>query len=228
MTSGQPLQILYEDNHLLAVAKPPGLITQGAAAGEPSVVEWARQSLKERYHKPGNVYVGVVSRLDAAASGVVLLARTSRAAGRLAEQFRERSVQKTYWALVAGNPPDAGACENWLLEDDAQRRVRVVSPGAAAGKLARLRYRRLGGQGGVAWLEIDLETGRKHQIRVQLAAHGWPILGDRKYGCRQPFSQGIALHARRLVVDHPTRHEPIELTAPPPVAWRPWIGERNL
>lgn len=228
MTLGQSVQILYEDNHLLAVAKPPGLITQGAAAGEPSVVEWARQSLKERYHKPGNVYVGVVSRLDAHASGVVLLARTSRAAARLAEQFRERSVQKTYWALVAGNPPDAGECEHWLLEDDAQRQVRVVSPGAPGGKLARLRFRRLGGQAGVAWLEVDLETGRKHQIRVQLAERGWPILGDRKYGSRQAFPQGIALHARSLVVDHPTRHEPLELSAPPPPAWRKWIGAGNL
>lgn len=228
MTSGQSVQILYEDNHLLAVAKPPGLVTQGAAAGQPSVVEWARQSLKERYHKPGNVYVGVVSRLDAAASGVVLLARTSRAAARLAEQFRERSVQKTYWALVAGNPSDAGECEHWLLEDDAQRQVRIVSPGAPGGKLALLRFRRLGGQGGVAWLEVDLETGRKHQIRVQLAERGWPILGDRKYGSRQAFPQGIALHARRLVVDHPTRHEPLELSAPPPPAWRKWIGAGNL
>ncbi len=216
------MQILYEDNHLLAVAKPPGLITQGAAEGVPSVVEWARQSLKERYNKPGNVYVGIVSRIDALASGVVLLARTSRAAARLSEQFRERRVEKTYWALVQGNPPTAGECVDWLLEDERQPLVSVVSRAAAGAKEARLRFERRGGQGAVAWLQVDLETGRKHQIRAQFATRGWPILGDRKYGSRQSFPRGIALHSRRLVVDHPTRHEPLELEAPPPPGWREW------
>jgi 23S rRNA pseudouridine1911/1915/1917 synthase len=214
------MQVLYEDNHLLAISKPPGLATQGAAIGRDSVVAWARQYLKERYDKPGNVYVGVVSRLDAAASGVVLLARTSRAAGRLAGQFRERQVKKTYWALVQGNPPSAGSCEDWLAPDEPRRRMQIAAVRAPEAQLARLHFRRRGSIPGGAWLEIELETGRKHQIRLQLAHRGWPILGDRKYGCRRPFSDGIALHARRLIVEHPVRHEPLELVAPPPETWR--------
>jgi 23S rRNA pseudouridine1911/1915/1917 synthase len=213
------VHILYEDNHLLAVAKPPGLATQGALPGHDSVVDWARRYLKQRYHKPGNVYLGVVSRLDAAASGVVLLARTSRAAGRLAAQFRERRVGKTYWALVEGDPPTAGYCEDWLAPDEPGRRMRTTAAQSPGAQLARLRFRRLGSIPGGAWLEIALETGRKHQIRLQLAERGWPLLGDRKYGSRRPFPQGIALHARRLIVEHPVRRGPLEIEAAPPAGW---------
>ena len=118
----------------------------------------------------------------------------------------------------------SGACEDWLLEDERTKGVTVVAAGIGGAKLARLRFERLGGQRGVAWLQVDLETGRKHQIRAQLATRGWPILGDRKYGSHEPFPRGIALHARELVVDHPTRHEPLVLSAPAPPSWRNWIG----
>lgn len=216
-----PLKILYEDNHLLAVDKPAGLATMGAPAGKPSLVEAAREYVRRRYQKPGNVYLGVVSRLDAPVTGVVLLARTSKAARRLTEQFRGRQVQKVYWALVEGRvQPEADELTQWLVHDDRAERVRVVGPGRAGAQEARLRYRRLDTVRGDSLLEVELLTGRKHQIRVQLADRGHPILGDRKYGAQRPFPAGIALHARRLVLLHPVRQETIELEAELPRAWR--------
>jgi len=215
------LDVLYEDNHLLAVNKPAGLPTQGAAADEESLVSLAKDYLKEKYQKPGNVYVGVVSRVDSLVTGVVLLARTSKAAARLTEQFRERDVGKTYWALVTGNVPEQGTCVNWLSKDERRQRMIVVparSPGALE---ARLEFRRLEVRGATSLVEIELLTGRKHQIRVQLETRGWPILGDSKYGSTASFPDGIALHARRLVIEHPTRGEPVVLEAPLPTSWPP-------
>jgi 23S rRNA pseudouridine1911/1915/1917 synthase len=218
----QPLQILYEDNHLLAVVKPAGIATMGVAADVPSLLALARDYIKRKYQKPGNVYLGTVSRLDAPVSGVVLFARTSKAAARLSEQFRERTVEKAYWALVEGRPPPNAEWTDWLAEDDRHRKMHVVAAGAAGAKEARLAYRLLRALPGepASHLEVSLETGRKHQIRVQLAAHGYPVLGDRKYGARSPFPHGIGLHARRLAVAHPIGGERLELIAPPPASWR--------
>jgi 23S rRNA pseudouridine1911/1915/1917 synthase len=216
------LDILYEDNHLLVVNKPAGLPTQGAAAGEDSVVARARKYLKEKYHKPGNVYVGVVSRLDAAVTGVVVLARTSKSAARLSEQFRETAVTKTYWAVVESMPKQrTGTLVDRLEKDERQRKVIVVDAGG--GQEARLRFRQLASlDPGQTLLEIHLETGRKHQIRVQLAHYGCPIAGDTKYGALQPFPKGIALHARRLEIAHPTQKTRLEFVAPLPKSWR-WL-----
>ena len=225
------LRILFEDNHLLAVLKPAGLATMGVARDQPSVVTLARQYIKERYAKPGNVYLGVVSRLDEPVSGVVLLARTSKAAGRLSAQFRGRSVEKTYWGVVEGSiQPPAGLWQDWLLKDEQARRMRrVARPAAKLGQSgdrqsapqeARLEYRLLQRLSAGSLVEVMLETGRKHQIRVQFAERGWPILGDRRYGAAEPFSAGIALHSRRLAFDHPVTKQRIELTAPLP---RPWL-----
>lgn len=223
------LEILYEDNHLLAVAKPAGLATMGAVEGTTTLLTLARRYIKDRYGKPGNVYLGVVSRLDAPVTGVVLLARTSKAAARLTEQFRSRAVVKDYWAVVEGLlEPIEATCTDWLLKDDAAARMRVVAPGTSGAQEARLSYRRLPtagqrtgqGAGRVCLLEVRLETGRKHQIRVQLASRGHPIMGDAKYGSRRRFAEGIALHARRLQFTHPVRGEPIVLEARLPVAWR--------
>ncbi len=215
------LDVIYEDNHLLALNKPPGLPTMGVAADVPSVVRLAKQYIKSKYRKPGGVYLGIVSRLDAGATGVVLLARTSKAARRLTEQFRSRTVHKTYWAIVSGVPEPAEAeLVDWLVKDEARRRMSIAKPGDPAAKEARLRYRRMRGVGGGSLLEIELLTGRKHQIRVQLAARGTPIWGETKYGRGAPFADGIALHARRLVVEHPVRREPVEFVAPLPAAWR--------
>jgi 23S rRNA pseudouridine1911/1915/1917 synthase len=215
------LIILYEDNHLLAVVKPAGLPTMGVAEGEPSLLEAARHYVKQKYHKPGNVYLGAMSRLDAPVTGVVLFARTSKAAARLTEQFRTRAVEKTYWAIVEGVvEPVAAECVDWLAPDERHRRMHIAGPQAAGAREAVLRYRRLQVLGEHSLVEVELQTGRKHQIRLQLAARRHPVLGDRKYGASRTFPQGIALHARRLVVQHPTRHEPVVLTAPLPKSWR--------
>jgi 23S rRNA pseudouridine1911/1915/1917 synthase len=216
-----PLQVLYEDNHLLALVKPAGLPTMGTPEGQPTLLTLAKEYVKQRYQKPGNVYLGVVSRLDAPVTGIVLLARTSKAAARLTEQFRSRDVEKTYWALVEGviEPPD-GRLINHLAEDERHRRMHVVGPTMPGAKEARLTYRRLSVVDGNSLLEVELETGRKHQIRLQLSSHGHPVVGDRKYGSRAPFPNGIALHARRLAIAHPTTGVRIELEAPLPPAWR--------
>ncbi|HUY87584.1 MAG TPA: RluA family pseudouridine synthase [Pirellulales bacterium] len=215
-----PLHVLYEDNHLLAVSKPAGLPTMGVAAVLPSLLSLAKQYIKERYHKPGNVYLGAMSRLDAPVTGVVLFARTSKAASRLTEQFRSRAVDKAYWAIVAGEPPAQASCVDWLAKDERHRRMHLSAAGQAGAQEARLSYRRLIRLPRHWSLEIALETGRKHQIRLQLAERGFPILGDRKYGSQAPFPSGIALHARRLGFTHPTQDVPIELTAPLPKSWR--------
>ncbi|HEV7221611.1 MAG TPA: RluA family pseudouridine synthase [Pirellulales bacterium] len=215
-----PLHVLYEDNHLLAVVKPAGLPTMGVAADRPSLLSVAKDYIKRRYHKPGNVYLGAMSRLDAPVSGVVLFARTSKAASRLTEQFRARSVDKIYWAVVSGEPPAEEACVDWIVKDERRRRMHLAASGVAGAQEARLSYRRLKPLGRHWALEIALETGRKHQIRLQLAHRGCPILGDLKYGNRDEFASGIALHARRLSFAHPVQGAAVELTAPLPRAWR--------
>ncbi|HET6883362.1 MAG TPA: RluA family pseudouridine synthase [Pirellulales bacterium] len=215
-----PLDVLYEDNHLLAVNKPAGIATQGAPVGRPSLLELAKAYVKRKYHKPGNVYLGTVSRLDSAVSGVVVFARTSKAARRLSEQFRDRATRKLYWAAVSGEPAETETCVDWLVKDESHQRMCLIGRPSTGGQLARLSYRRLRRLAFGWLLEIELQTGRKHQIRVQLAARGLPILGDRKYGSREPFASGIALHSRLLELAHPTRPERIVLTAEPPPAWR--------
>lgn len=215
------LEIIYEDNHLLAVAKPAGLATMGLRQNEPTLLTLAKDYVKHRYNKPGNVYLGVVSRLDAPVTGLVLLARTSKAASRLTEQFRSRTVQKTYWALVEGLVrPAAGECVDWLGHDERHRRMHIVGPTVAGAKEARLGYRRLRKLDGVSLLEVCPETGRKHQIRLQLAHRNHPVLGDRKYGSQRPFPVGIALHAGRLTITHPVKKEQLTLEVPLPAAWR--------
>ncbi len=216
-----PLKILYEDNHLLAVAKPPGLPTQGAATGQSSIVTLAKQYLKRKYRKPGNVYLGVVSRLDSPTSGVVVLGRTSKAAARLSQQFRQRKVEKIYWAIVEGplEPPEA-ECLDWLAKDERNEPHAGCAKDPPRRQEARLFYRQLKKFRGTSLVEIVLSTGRKHQIRVQLADRGHPIVGDRKYGSGRRFAHGIALHCRRLVIEHPVKHTPLEFIAPLPRAWK--------
>jgi 23S rRNA pseudouridine1911/1915/1917 synthase len=229
------LHILYEDNHLLAVSKPAGLATMGVSNCKPSLFLLVKDYIKRKYNKPGNVYLGVMSRLDALVTGVVLFARTSKAAARLTEQFRTHAVEKTYWAVIEGRlEPVAGCFTDYIGKDESHHRMRIVGPGLPGAKLANLTYRKLSDiqgraptgavQSMVGWslVEITLETGRKHQIRLQFAHHGHPILGDRKYGGRQSFPLGIALHARRLVIEHPVKREQITLEAPLTDAWYRW------
>lgn len=213
------LKILYEDNHLLTLVKPTGLATMGLPEGEETLLTQAKRYIKEKYDKPGEVYLGVVSRLDVPVSGVVLFARTSKAAARLNEQFRTHSVEKIYAALVEGSIyPLEKECIGRIREDERHRKVWLTRD--EQGKEARLHYRKLRQVGANSLVEIRLETGRKHQIRIQLADCGFPILGDRKYGAKTVFPGGIALHAQRLAVDHPTTGQRMEWTAPFPTTWK--------
>jgi 23S rRNA pseudouridine1911/1915/1917 synthase len=215
------LNVVYEDNHLLVVNKPAGLPTAGVPEGRDSLLEVARQYVIKKYNKPGNAFIGIVSRLDAPVSGIVLMARTSKAAARLSEQFRERRVRKIYWAQVAGRvKPAQGAWTDWLEHDERHRRMRIAEPEAEGAREGRLSYRRLSFSGDSTRLEINLETGRKHQIRLQAATHGYPILGDRKYGSRFVFPQGIALHSRLVEFEHPVKKTLMKLDVPVPKSWR--------
>lgn len=215
------LDVLYEDNHLLVVNKQAMLPTMGVADDQPSLIKIAKEYIREKYNKPGNVYLGVVSRLDAPVTGVTLLARTSKAASRLSADFRDRKTRKIYWAVVNGVlPEETDTLEHYLRKDDRHRKMHVTHADCPDAQLARLSYRVLKKSAESSLLEIQLETGRKHQIRVQLAKLGFPIIGDRKYGSERPFSQGIALHARELGVDHPTLGQSMTFTAPVPKYWK--------
>jgi 23S rRNA pseudouridine1911/1915/1917 synthase len=217
-----PLDILYEDNHCLAVLKPAGVLSTHFQGGEETLDRAVKAYLKTTYQKPGNVFLGVVHRLDRPVSGVLLFARTSKAAARLAEQFREGTVEKIYWAMVEGEVGrTAGSLEDWLRKDQERGRVEIVEPRSPGARLALLHYQRRAVHGGLTWLELRPQTGRSHQLRVQLAHHGHPIYGDAKYGSVHTFGRAIGLHARALTFLHPIRYEPITLTAEVP---RPWRG----
>jgi 23S rRNA pseudouridine1911/1915/1917 synthase len=214
-------EILYEDNHCLAVAKPTGCLSTHFQGKEETLDRAVKHYLKERYQKPGNVFLGIVHRLDRAVSGVLLFARTSKAAARLSEQFREGTVEKVYWAIVEGKvEQNAGSLEDWLLKDSENRRVEVTQPHAEGAKQALLHFSKKGAHGDLTWLEVRPQTGRTHQLRVQLAHHGHPIVGDARYGSVHTFGGAIALHARNLTFLHPIRYEPITLTAEVPRSWR--------
>jgi 23S rRNA pseudouridine1911/1915/1917 synthase len=216
-----PPHILYEDNHCLAIVKPAGALTTGYQGGEETLDRQVKHYLKAKHQKPGNVFLGVVHRLDRVVSGVLLYARTSKAAARLAEQFRQGSVEKVYWAVVEGAfPSAAGSLEDWLRKDREAGRVEVLPPRSPGARQAVLHYQRRGQSKDLTWLEIRPQTGRTHQIRVQLAHGGHPIYGDAKYGSVHTFDKVIALHARSLTFLHPIRYEPITLTAELPETWR--------
>lgn len=216
-----PFNILYEDNHLLVVVKPAGLPTMGVAAERDSLLSVAKDYIKRKYDKPGNVYLGIVSRLDAPVTGAIVIARTSKAASRLTKQFRDGKVAKRYWALVEGEMnPSEGTCVDWMRKDERHRKMHVTHESHPEAKLAKLSYRVLEIMQQRTLIEVQLETGRKHQIRVQLARRGHPIVGDRKYGSREAFPEGIALHSRLVEFTHPVKKTPIRLVAPLPKAWR--------
>jgi 23S rRNA pseudouridine1911/1915/1917 synthase len=224
----QTLEILFEDNHCLAVNKPAPLLTQGVPPGIPTLESMAKSYLRDKYHKPGNVYLGIPHRLDRPVSGVVLFARNTKAARRLAEQFQGRQVHKVYRALVEGIvAADEGTWEDWLLKVGDEARAERVSPETTGARLAVLHQRVLKRHDGVTLLELEPQTGRMHQIRVQAAVRGHPVLGDVLYGATRPFGppaelprdRVIALHAHRLTFLHPIRYEEMTVTAPLPTAW---------
>jgi 23S rRNA pseudouridine1911/1915/1917 synthase len=221
------LEILYEDNHCLAVSKPAPLLTQ-APAGVPSLEAMVKDYLREKYGKAGRVYLGIPHRLDRPVSGVVLFARQTTSAQRLAEQFAKRQVSKSYWGAVEGDvQPPEGRWHDWLLKIKEEARTERVAEGTAGAREAALSYRTLGPCAGGTLVEFLPETGRMHQIRAQTAGRGWPIRGDSLYGAKLPFGPPaelprdrlIALHARCLTFLHPIRYEPITVAAPLPPAW---------
>src|SRR5205823_6034849 len=183
-------EILYEDNHCLAIAKPTGALSTHFQGGEETLDRIVKRYLKLKHNKPGNVFLGIVHRLDRPVSGVLLFARTSKAAARIAHQFREGSIEKTYWAVVEGDAgKQAGTLEDWLLKDKQRGRVEVVEPHDEGARQALLHYHRRGSHDGLTWLEVRPQTGRTHQLRVQLAHHGHPIYGDAKYGAVHTFGK---------------------------------------
>ncbi|MCR5193571.1 MAG: RluA family pseudouridine synthase [Bacteroidales bacterium] len=212
-------QILYEDNHLLALNKRCGQIVQGDKTGDTPLPEYIKAFLKMRDNKPGNVFCGVIHRLDRPVSGVVLFAKTSKALSRMNEAVKGRDIKKTYWALSKEPPPEEnGHLEDWLLRNEKNNRSYVVKAGTTDAKLAILDYKLIGvSDGGYHLLEIDLHTGRHHQIRAQLANIGCHIKGDLKYGApRSNPDGGISLHARKISFIHPVRKEEMTITAPTP------------
>ncbi len=229
------LEVLFEDNHCLAVNKPAGLLSQGDVTGDLSLVDLAAHYLKTRYHKPGNVYVGLLHRLDRPTSGVVLLAKTSKAARRLSEQFRSGTIEKHYWAIAEGRfDGEQGEWVDLLGKDTRQNRSGIIVDDGqgCSGKEARVAYRVLGRHAGKIMFELRPATGRSHQLRVQLANRGLPIVGDVKYGAKSRLTAAdgqfrIALHARHLRFNHPTRSEVISVDAPVPADW-PELSRQGL
>jgi 23S rRNA pseudouridine1911/1915/1917 synthase len=213
--------ILHADNHLLAVNKPAGMLTQDSGTGLCNMEDWAREWVRVDKNKEGKVFLNAVHRIDKAVSGVVLFARTSKALSRLNEDIRKRKCRKIYHALVEGAPgKPADELVHWLAHE--HHRAEVCREGDNGAQRAVLRYRTLKQVGNLVLLEVDLETGRYHQIRAQLAAIGCPIAGDEKYGARQVSKQkDIALHHFQLEVTHPTSKESITIQAPYPIdtAW---------
>jgi 23S rRNA pseudouridine1911/1915/1917 synthase len=218
--SSSPLKILYQDNHLIAVYKPHGLATQADTKGGPSLLDQTKQWIKTEQNKPGNVFLGLVHRLDKPVSGVVLFAKTSKAASRLSEQFRERKTQKIYRTVICGAPIQAnGSLVHYLRKENSMKATVFPRPTPSA-KKSVLSYTLIEKLSTDSILEVTLETGRFHQIRAQLAFMGNPILGDVKYGARSPLpDRQIALYAQKLVVTHPISQDEITLESPPPPDW---------
>ena len=219
------MTVLYEDNHIIAVNKTCNEIVQGDNTGDTPLSETVKAYIKQKYNKPGEVFLGVTHRLDRPTSGVVLFARTSKALTRLNEMFKSHEqIKKTYWAIVQGAPkvPEA-RLENWLVRNEAQNKSYIAKPGAKEAKQAILSYKTLVKGEHYTLLEVNLETGRHHQIRCQLAAIGCPIKGDLKYGAKRSNPDGgICLHARKIEFIHPVKKENICITAPVPddALWR--------
>lgn len=208
-------QVLYEDNHLLIVNKEPGVLVQGDKTGDRPLIDLCKEYIKAKYDKPGDVFLGLVHRLDRPTSGITVLARTSKALERMTKIFRERKVQKYYWAIVKRRPKDLkGKLVDYLLKDERSNTVSVVDEKTPGAKRAELRYRVMGKLNDHWLLEVELLTGRPHQIRAQLSHIGSPIRGDVKYGFKHPDKDGnIHLHARRIYFEHPVKKEPLSVTA---------------
>lgn len=211
------MDILYEDNHCIAVVKPYGILSQADRYGEPSMTHELKALIKKRDKKPGNVFVGLIHRLDRPVGGVMVFAKTSKGASRLSKAVREHRFEKVYWAVVEGAPKyEEGHVNQWLKKDTSDNTVDVVSEGTEGAQEARLAYRVLKRMGqGRALVEVRPETGRPHQIRVAMKTLGCPIVGDTKYGAKKALGGNIALFARALTFPAPVGGEPITVKADP-------------
>ncbi|MDP3353061.1 MAG: RNA pseudouridine synthase [Flavobacteriaceae bacterium] len=218
-TTIENIQILYEDNHIIIVNKRVGDIVQGDKTGDTPLSEIVKQYIQIKYQKPGNVFLGVVHRIDRPTSGIILFARTSKALERLNEMLREKKIEKTYWAVIKNNPPkESDTLINFLIKNPKNNKSTTFSTEKEGSKKAILHYKLLKKLDNYALLEINLETGRHHQIRCQLASIGCPIKGDLKYGFpRSNADGGIHLHARKIEFIHPVSNQHISILAPLPV-----------
>jgi 23S rRNA pseudouridine1911/1915/1917 synthase len=212
------IEVLYEDNHLIAINKKTGDIVQGDKTGDRPLSEILKEYVKEKFQKPGAAFLGVVHRIDRPVSGVVLFARTSKALERMNELFREKKVQKTYWAVVKNAPPsESGSLIHYLKKDEVKNKSRAYENEVAGSLRSWLDYKVIAKSDNYFLLEINPHTGRHHQIRVQLSAMGCPIKGDVKYGFDRTNEDGsIHLHARKVAFTHPVKKEEIVITAPVP------------
>lgn len=211
-------EVLYEDNHLIIISKRAGEITQGDSTGDLPLPEKVKQYLKEKYQKPGNVFLGVVHRLDRPVSGIVVFAKTSKALSRMNQLFRDDKVEKVYHAIVEQPPKEPEATlVHWLKKNPKQNKSYIVATGSNGAKEARLHYRMIGESDRYTLLEVRLETGRHHQIRAQLSGIGCTIRGDLKYGAKRSNPDGsISLHAREVSFTHPVSGKAISVVAPYP------------
>ena len=218
MKAHDALDVLHCDDTILVVNKSPGLLSQADRTGDPNVLSEAKAWLRSEQGAPADVYLGLVHRLDRPASGLMVLARTSRAARHLSRQFRERTVTKRYLALIEGEPTGIGTSTDYMAKGG--RHVRVVAPEHPDGQRAQLAWQSLAQSRGISILQVRLQTGRRHQIRVQLAHGGHPIVGDFRYGAtRELDGQNLALHAYQLALEHPSREVGVRWTARPPTSW---------
>ncbi len=215
------VKVLYEDNHIIVAIKPAGVLSQSDGTAAPDMLTILKAYIKEEYSKPGEVYLGLVHRLDRPVSGVMVFARTSKAASRLSEQIRTRKVEKIYRCVVNGVLEGGGRLENFISKDEKTNTVTVIDNEKPGFKASYLDYRALATKDGLTMTEVKLGTGRSHQIRAQMAHFGYPLIGDQKYGDKDKRCKDIALEAYKLSFEHPVKREFITFEAPVPDGF-PW------
>ena len=215
------VKVLYEDNHIIVAIKPCGVLSQSDGSGNPDMLTILKAYIKEKYSKPGEVYLGLVHRLDRPVSGVMVFARTSKAASRLSEQIRTRKVEKIYRCVVKGVLEGSGRLENYIFKDESRNMVTVSDTERPGYKTSYLDYKALASKDGLTLVEVKLGTGRSHQIRAQMAHAGYPLFADQKYGEADKGCKDIALEAYKLTFEHPVKRELITFEAPIPQEF-PW------
>ncbi len=218
------IEVMYLDNHVMAVYKEAGVLSQSDITGDVDLLTMSKNFLKKKFNKPGNVFLGLVHRLDRPVSGVMVFARTSKAAARLTRQFKDHKVEKRYMAIVGGNLRGAGNWKDFMVKDG--RNARITQPDHPKGKVALLSWKALAHQDSATLVSIKLQTGRAHQIRLQFATRGFPLLGDIRYGSPRQFDgKNLALHAGLLAIDHPVNRQRLRWEAFPPKSWSNWFPQ---